>query len=335
MYDGRWTVRHINRDNYSKGLLNDFVTAVEYDHAGNLWIGYGEGIQIYNGIDYRIIRDQQLLKDRRIKALQRWDDGMWVATGNSGIHRYLNESWTWFQPGSPHGPEFSEADSMAIDPKDNALLIATKNEGIFMVPSQQDPVIFACIAKPESEYGQMEHVRKDPLGGAYFFNKLEVTHYSNNTGWVRVLAAQDLTQEHIDINDVAASPDGRLFVATDDGIYTWQDGMVVLHMGRFEGIGTSRVVQTLFFDAADRLWFATPGFIGYYYNRSEIALPVTIKIVTAQSTVQPTPAATLFAPETPASNDSSAARPAVTVREPSLLERIHAFFSEILNSLKR
>ena len=79
-----WTTRHVNHNNISAGLMDDYVTALEYDASGNLWIGFGDGIQIYNGYDYTVIQDQELLKSLQIRGLQRWDDDMWVATGNSG-----------------------------------------------------------------------------------------------------------------------------------------------------------------------------------------------------------------------------------------------------------
>ena len=49
---GIWSTQHINLNNVSEGLINNYVTALEYDASGNLWIGYGNGIQIYNGHDY-------------------------------------------------------------------------------------------------------------------------------------------------------------------------------------------------------------------------------------------------------------------------------------------
>ncbi|MEI6457142.1 MAG: two-component regulator propeller domain-containing protein, partial [bacterium] len=97
-YNGSWSTRHINLNNISEGMMDDYVTAVEYDHSGNLWIGYSGGLQINNGIYYQSIRDQQLLKETRIHDLQRWDDDMWIATGHAGIHRYRDGTWTWFQP---------------------------------------------------------------------------------------------------------------------------------------------------------------------------------------------------------------------------------------------
>jgi len=70
-YNGSWSTRHRNLNNISEGLMDDYVTALERDSAGNLWIGYSGGLQIYDGNSYRSVRDQQLLKETRIKDLQR------------------------------------------------------------------------------------------------------------------------------------------------------------------------------------------------------------------------------------------------------------------------
>ena len=83
-YNGTWETWHLNRNNISAGLMDDFITAVERDNKGNLWIGYSGGIEIYNGVYYQVIADQQLLKDTRINDLQRWNNDMWVATGTAG-----------------------------------------------------------------------------------------------------------------------------------------------------------------------------------------------------------------------------------------------------------
>lgn len=38
-YNGTWETWHINHNNTSAGLMDDFITAVEQDNKGNLWLG--------------------------------------------------------------------------------------------------------------------------------------------------------------------------------------------------------------------------------------------------------------------------------------------------------
>jgi ligand-binding sensor domain-containing protein len=282
-YNGTWSTRHINRNNISEGLMDDFITAVEFDHQGNLWLGYSGGIQIYNGVYYTTIRNQQLLKETRIHDLQRWNDDMWVATGHAGIHRYRNGAWTWFQPMTKNGPGFYEINSMALDAasnysKNNSLVIATANEGLWIVRAQDDPVEFEMLADKDSAAGQMQQVKQDPLGGVYFFNQEKIIHFDTLSGFNEVLSTSDLTEEQIAINDIAAGSDGNLYLATDDGLYIWREGGVYRHLNRFEGMGTSEIVRTVNVDkkkdAQDNVWFATQGYVGYYTDNTNPEKPI-------------------------------------------------------------
>jgi hypothetical protein len=279
-YNGTWSTRHINHDNISQGLMDDFITAIEYDHSGNLWIGYSGGIQIYNGIYYQSLRDQQLFKDPRIQDLQRWHDDMWVATGHSGIHRYRDGTWTWFQPMTIDGPGFYDIKSMTLDPASDSLVIATVDEGIWRVRSADDPVLFEQVAPKDGTYHDLEQVRRDPLGGVYFFNDTTVIHYSPDAGFHPVLTVKDLSNADIAINDLTAAPDGKVYLATDDGIYVWKDTAVYRHLTRFEGIGTSEGVRTIFIDAKNRVWFSTNGYVGFYLEKYGSDRPISIVIIT-------------------------------------------------------
>jgi hypothetical protein len=283
-YNGTWSTRHKTLDNVSEGLMDDYITAVEYDRDGNLWIGYSGGIQIYNGNYYRTIRDTQLFKDTQIKDLQRWDDDMWVATGHAGIHRYRDGSWTWYQPFSEEGPGFYEVDSMTIDPVTDSLLIATEDEGLWIIRSRADRIAFECIATRRSSYGLLNHVRQDPVGGVYFFNDSTVVHYSPAANFTPVLTNGALSISLPEINDIAAEPHGKLYLATDRGIDIWEDERIFRHLDRFEGIGTSSVVRTVNVDSLNRVWFSTQDEIGYYIDKS--GQPGEVPILTP--TTEPT-----------------------------------------------
>jgi hypothetical protein len=279
-FNGTWSTRFTNRDNISQGLMDDYITAVEFDHLGNLWLGYSGGLQIYNGVDYTSIRDQQLLKETRIHDLQRWNNDIWIATGHAGVHRYRDGTWTWFQPMTKNGPGFYEINSMALDSAGNMLVIGTENEGLWGVKSPDDPVRFDLLAGKDDAYGRMNHVRRDPAGGVYFFNASGVVHYDSSSGFHPVLTTDDLTREQISLNDIAAAPDGSLYLATDDGIYIWREGAVFRHLNRFEGIGTSEIVRTINVDAKNRVWFSSQGYVGYYADTAGTDTLIAIEMVT-------------------------------------------------------
>ncbi|MDD1687053.1 hypothetical protein [Methanoregula sp.] len=304
VYDGTWSTRHMTLGNISEGLMDDFTTAVEYDHNGDLWIGSPKGIQIYNGRYYHVLRDPQLFKDTWIKDLQRWNDDMWVATGHSGIHRYRDGQWTWYQPMTTGGPGFYEADSMAYDHRANATLIATTNEGLWILRSQNDPIIFESIAAIDSEYGLLNHVRRDYRGGVYFFNGSTIVHYAPGINFTPVLTSRDLSISLPYINDLTSAPDGKLYLATDQGIYIWDQDRVYRHLDRFEGIGTSSSVRWISLDSTGRVWFSTSTDAGYYIDQTAPGTPVAVEIVS------------VVTPAVPASSDTGGFPRAIpTLRE--------------------
>lgn len=304
---GEWSTRHVTYVNVSEGLLDDFITSIEYDSNGRLWIGYSEGIQIYNGKYYQTIRDQQMMKSLRINDIQRWNSEMWVAAGNAGLHRYRDGAWTWFQPFSEGGPGFYEATGMVWDHGTNTTIIATEREGVWIIRSQDDPVQFECIASKDSRYGLLDNLKRDYSGGVYFFNDTTVAHYSPEGGFTPVLTSRDLAITSPPINDLTSGPDGKLYLATDNGIFIWENGGVYRNLDRFQGIGTSSIVDFITIDKQNRIWFSTPDNVGFYIDHSISSTPIEFQ-------VEITPAVTATTlPE--ARNTVTTTRPVPTLRE--------------------
>jgi hypothetical protein len=105
-------------------------------------------------------------------------------------------------------------------------------------------------------------------------------YYAPSTNFTRILMNRDLAINEPAINDLTSGPDGKLYLATDQGIYIWLDGRVYRYLDRFSGIGTSSVVKTINRDSSNRVWFSTPDDVGYYIDRSESQTPMLIQMVT-------------------------------------------------------
>ena len=288
-YNGSWSTRHMTLDNISEGLLDDYITALETDKDGNLWIGYTGGLQIFNGKTFRTIRDQEILKETRIKALQRWNTDMWIATGHAGLHRYRDDTWTWYQPMTRQGPGFYEIRSMKLDAAHDTLVIVTEVEGLWIMQSPDKPV-FTQISSRYGTYGFLDMVREDPRGGVYLGNATMIVHYDPKTNFTPVLRNSDLGSGDSTINDMTAAPDGRLFIATDNGMYIRNNGTITGHLGRYEGMGDSPVIRTVAIDARNRVWFSSAGYVGYYADQAASVIPV--EMVTRMQTPSLTPVPT-------------------------------------------
>jgi len=300
-YNGSWTIWHPNlsETNTSRTILQDTVVSLAYDSVGRLWIGYGNGLQVWNGQYFTTINDPQLLKDRQILHLQRWNDTMWIATGHSGIHRYDDKTgWTWYQPFEEGGADFYQVESIAPDPATDTLFLTTFENGLWQV--RGDPsasVEFVPLTSRSQPYHTLKKVKSDPLGGVYFFDPNRIVHYLNGTGFTPVLAGEDLQKQPVpEISDIEALPDAVLAIATNRGIYLWQDGAVLDYIYGFAAAGAqSDAIDSMYLDSSGRLWFEGRDVIGYYES-DRTKLPVipigspeptmTWQVLTPDTTVQ-------------------------------------------------
>jgi ligand-binding sensor domain-containing protein len=288
-YDGRWHILHMTFGDEEKGLLSDHVLAVEFDHRGNLWIGYPNGLQRLEGDSLVTVRDQQLLKSLDIHELLRRNREMWIAAGNSGIHRYMDGSWRWFQPGGREGLGCSFVTSMATDPARGTLYVAC-GDGIWFTDGAGESVTFSPLVNaliPEPVRG----IHGDPFGGIYIFSSSSVVHYTQE-GQVRIVVSPGDLIQGIDITDLAVDPDGVLWIATNNGIYAWSAG-VRDHLDAPRGI-RNNAVKKIQLDSGDRLWFVTPENVGFFQitrtaREENPVIPITTFLMETATPVPPTP----------------------------------------------
>ncbi|MDI6719536.1 MAG: hypothetical protein QMD46_08010 [Methanomicrobiales archaeon] len=265
IFDGSWRTLHPNHSRRGEGILSDRVLSLERDAEGTLWIGYSTGLQWYNGSGFTTFRDQQLLKNLIVQDILRQDDAMWIASGDAGLHRYRNGTWTWFKPHGESGLSCNHIYSMARDPESGAVYFAGGEAGVFVLENGSEPVRFQPL--PGSWIGIRE-LRSDPTGGILLFNGTHVYHLRRGhspTIEIRVDALFPRTEE---ILDVARTPAGELLLATDSGIFLAVEGQIQSHIGKPEGLWGSRV-RRLFLDGEGRCWFTTPASVGYIYGWSE------------------------------------------------------------------
>jgi len=257
-----WQRFHAHPSNSSLGLLDDMVLALEYDADGAFWIGYGCGLQRFDGHVFEVYSDVALLKDPIVRDLQRWGDDLFIATGSSGLHRYRRGDWTWFQPHGRSGLECNSVASMAVDARFDRLVVASLDGGLWEVRDHVDPIRFSRVEKDGSHYSLLKQVRADPLGGCYAFNETLIVHHDPDQGFREVLRADRIRPTITRFNDCRAAPDGTLWCATDGGLVGWRDGELVALLEREDGLGVSSNVRMVFLDESGRCWFTTPGFIG-------------------------------------------------------------------------
>ncbi|WOF15610.1 hypothetical protein F1737_02370 [Methanoplanus sp. FWC-SCC4] len=268
--DGNWEILHSkarDRRGYLEGIpLNDYVLDAEYDIYGNLWLGYSDGIQIYDGYTKpRTMRyPERTLIIYSINDLQARSDEMWVATGNSGVYCYSKGEWKWFQPYTDKSPGANRIVSMAVDYSTGALVLASDNEGQYILNVTSDnPGFDEIISHKISK--DMQNVRSDPSGGVYFFNETDIVHYNEISGAVNILNVTDLSEDVHNINDVYSTKDGKYIIGTNYGLYAWKEGIILKHLSRKDLKENN--IKKVFVDADGRWWFVNKILTGYYYEK--------------------------------------------------------------------
>lgn len=302
--------------------LDTMVTAVALDAEGHLWLGYPNGLQIGDGTGYRAIQDLDFLKNLNINCIARWGNEMWIATGRAGLHRCHGGDWTWYKPLGPEGLGSYTVVSMAVDAASDALVIGSESDGVWVLKDRTGEVHFEQVTCRGDPLRGISEVRTDPFGGVYLFNRTMILHYTPKVGVTPVLGAGNLSTFPVTINDIAATPEGLLLIASDNGIYGWNASGVALHLTSGDGL-RSNFVKKLFVDAAGRCWFVVPGNVGY-------VPPMTGSATLDLSAVPvPTPVVT----ETPLSQTPA---PVETSGEPAgLFDGVWAFFEGLFSAVSR
>jgi len=319
--NGTWSsvnARHPGETAY--GLLaplETIVTAVALDAKGHLWIGYPNGLQIGDGKGYQAIQDQQFLKNRNINRIIRWGDDMWVATGRAGLHRYHDGAWTWYKPLGPEGLECYRVVSMAVDAASDALVIGSEDDGVQVVRNRTGDLRFEQVTYRDEPLAGISEVRVDPFGGVYLFNRTMVLRYAPDGEVTPVLGAGDLSAFPVTINDIAATPEGMLLIASDNGIYGWNTSGVALHITSGDGL-RSKIVKNLFIDADGRCWFVVPGNVGYI---PPMTGPATLDL-------KAVPVQVPYEPEVTVNVSSETPTPDIPAGIPEMLSGAWASFAE-------
>jgi hypothetical protein len=191
---------------------------------------------------------------------------------------------------------------MAVDAEDDALYAASSDGGVWVFHRSEEGGKFEPLLEEGRLTADLTQVRRDPAGGIYLFGSERLVHYRTRYGFTPVSTVSQLEEGALQITDVAAAPNGDLWVAAGNGLYQYSVNGT-LHLSRDDGIW-GNVVRTVFVDHKGRCWFATRGYVGYFTDTDE-----------QPSLIQIEPMPTLISEET---QDSEGQLPPVTTESPSV-----------------
>jgi len=257
------------------GLSQSVIHAILQDHFGFLWIGTEDGLNRYDGYNFKIYRpdaeNPESINDRWITALAEDDQGyLWIGTRLGGLNRYDPETdrFTHYVNDleNPNSLSSDHINTILVD-KQGYLWIGTEN-GL----NRFDP-----------KTGFFQHFRNDPrVSNSISDNSITVLFEDNQgTLWIgtesgglnrfnpststfrayKQVTRDDSSLSNNHISAIAQDEDDDLWIATNHGLNRFDTDSGVftryMHGGSNSATLSSNIVLALRFDHSGYLWVGT------------------------------------------------------------------------------
>ncbi|MBN1783236.1 response regulator [bacterium] len=246
------------------GLADNAVLCIEQDHYGLMWFGTENGLNCYDGYNYRIYQhddqDSASIGANIITCMLEDHEGrLWIGTGGGSLNRYLREKdgFRQYQADAENASRLPfNYITCIFEDNQNKLWIGTSS-GMAVYREETD----SFIRFPLNQ--SIKAIQKDSHGrlwvgtaydGIYCFETDLKTrrHYMHNPGLSAGLSSNR-------IESILSDPEGRLWIGTIDGglnLYDpEQDGFYVYlnDPSDSHSLG-SNTVYTLYSDHGGAVW---------------------------------------------------------------------------------
>ena len=221
-------IRSITFDNLTtdQGLSNSSVTAILQDHEGFMWIGTSNGLNRYDGHQFKTFEhspeDSTTINNNSIHSLLEDSQGnLWVGTDASGILKYIREKerFRLIQAKDSTGEVIGPRYTICFLEKGKDVWIGSKT-GLFYFDTQTE------------EFINFRHQKGDPFSLPHN-TVISIAYDKDSTLWVG-------TKEGL----CRMNPDGKSFTS-----YLAQDGK--------EGALQNNLIEAMLLDSKGRLWIGT------------------------------------------------------------------------------
>jgi len=245
------------------GLSQSSARALAQDRDGFLWVGTQDGLNRYDGNEFRVFRhdpdDESSLSDNHVTALAVDSQGvLWVGTQSGGLSSYEPDRQQFHN----YRPDQNQAGALASLP---VSVIATDRKGWIWIGSgnghiqRMDPQRKSFSAVPGADpatLGQVRALLALANGDMLVGGSRGLWRYSAGTNLLAAVPTSASGPQ--DIHALAMAADGSIWAGTDDsGLWHMDDqGRVLAHIGSSDGLAGDDV-RALLFDRRGALWIGS------------------------------------------------------------------------------
>ncbi len=267
--------------NLSEGLCHPFIYTINQDKKGFIWVGTGEGLCRYDGLEFESSTTFDSLPVDVVNVSYRDNLGkLWFGFNDGQVWSYDGNYFT------PHILKEGISTSItAISQSSNeGIIIATQNQGLFsfdesgtavpFTPGFSDKLISALHVRNNSMLvGTQEGLFFNDLGAKYEDEPFAIEGLS----YIKVQTIKDAYENSYWIG----TEDAGLFLLT-----ITHDSINLLPVGAKEGLGFENI-QDIIFDTDSNLWVCTnlSGLIHLNLNKSKNGLINSIKKYNASNSL--------------------------------------------------
>ena len=240
--------------NYTRnnGLINNVVNSLLCDKKGNVWMGTQTGLSCFNGKDFVNYVFNQSNGQNSVRAIAEDEQGkIWVT---AGFHLYTIENNKVVSVTIGSDFKNDSISSIHCDAK-GMLHIAVFKKGIYIHKNGSWlKKIVLPLSQPNLFINEIVFSKKYK-NRVYLLNRRSILQAENDTAYsIDSKFGKKITETFTSIEEDA---EGSLWIGCNKGAYCY-DGSVMKQYSLQNGL-TDNLVQKVFKDNENNLWFASDG----------------------------------------------------------------------------
>lgn len=248
----------------NQGLSQGTVQAIEQDSKGRIWIGTNDGLNVYDGYEFKVYGQKKdpkkgIANSYIIDIKEDKHGNLWVATigGVSKINTETDTIKNYYNSKDNGNLSDSSIYDISIN-KDGKVLIATAN-GIDVYDEKQDEFKPEIKNMKAFKSQQVYDITEDKYGNYWMGTKKGVYMLDKHTGKVEEFLTKDTYGKDLTIYKLYFDTDGNLWIgARNENLYKLNvKNKKIKEYKSPNGIDKNSSIRDIIQDRNKELWIAT------------------------------------------------------------------------------